>query len=74
MIFPVVSYFSFPIAFLSLGIIWARARLLPSCLFLAPNIRLIGGATFYPPPKTQKQTFYHLGSTPDKKICVRNKY
>ena len=34
------------------GIIWARARLLPPCLFLALQIRLIGGATFYTPPKT----------------------
>ena len=50
-------YFSFPIGFLYLGIIWARARLLPPCLFLARQIRLIGGATFYKAPKTPHKPF-----------------
>ena len=50
-------YFSFPIGFLYLGIIWARARLLPPCLFLARQIRLIGGATFYKAPKTPNKPF-----------------
>ena len=37
--------------------LFGRARLLPPCLFLARQIRLIGGATFYKAPKTPNKPF-----------------
>ena len=37
--------------------LFGQARLLPPCLFLARQIRLIGGATFYKAPKTPNKPF-----------------
>ena len=63
----------FPIEFLHLGIIWAQARLLPPCLFLALQIRLIGGATFYKAPKTPNNLLSCIYNTRYRKYKYKYK-
>ena len=46
----------FPIEFLHLGIIWASSSV-ASLSLSCPQIRLIGGATFYKAPKTPNKPF-----------------